>query len=330
VVIAIIALLISVLLPALGEARRTARTVRCLTNMKQLGVAMHTYAAEFKEQLYSYSWKANVTYTSPGQPSYTAGTDVDAACNQMADIVRRRGDRTVAEAPVIGAFFPYLRYTHLVIQDYLSQALPDPIVACPEDRLQAQWGQDPRGYDNGLYTPDYGHGVGTPSWRWPYRSNYWITVSAFDKNPIGSRAFAADYGHINLFIGPNVHFGNRKISDVAFMSSKVFMYEQYGRHISKKFDYRAFFGFNTARPIVQMFDNSVSIKASKDANLGNADPNAPNGTLTQTQYTPPADTPDPLPPEGTAGRPSTVYYQYSRSGLKGIDFGGNEVRGTAY
>src|SRR3954463_10866166 len=94
VVIAIIALLIAMLLPALGEARRVARSARCLSNMRQLGTAMHTYAAEFKEQLYSYSWKQGVVY--PGTGFAATNSDVDAACNQMVDIVRRRGDRNAS------------------------------------------------------------------------------------------------------------------------------------------------------------------------------------------------------------------------------------------
>lgn len=48
VVIAIIALLIGILLPALGKARDTARSVRCLTQVKQMGLSMTLYANEFK------------------------------------------------------------------------------------------------------------------------------------------------------------------------------------------------------------------------------------------------------------------------------------------
>ena len=40
VVIAIIAILVSLLLPALKHAREAARTVLCLSNLKQIGVAI--------------------------------------------------------------------------------------------------------------------------------------------------------------------------------------------------------------------------------------------------------------------------------------------------
>lgn len=51
VVIGIIALLISILLPALSAARRQAVTVQCLNNFKQLGAAINMYADDFNQSL---------------------------------------------------------------------------------------------------------------------------------------------------------------------------------------------------------------------------------------------------------------------------------------
>ena len=64
VVIAIIALLIGILLPALGEARKAARKAICFSNQRQLAIAMNTYSADFEDQIASFSWEAN---TSPSQ-----------------------------------------------------------------------------------------------------------------------------------------------------------------------------------------------------------------------------------------------------------------------
>jgi prepilin-type N-terminal cleavage/methylation domain-containing protein len=48
VVIGIIALLISILLPALGKARRSANTVKCLANQKQLVMGLIAYSNDYK------------------------------------------------------------------------------------------------------------------------------------------------------------------------------------------------------------------------------------------------------------------------------------------
>jgi prepilin-type N-terminal cleavage/methylation domain-containing protein/prepilin-type processing-associated H-X9-DG protein len=51
VVISIIALLVGILLPALGAARKTAQRAVCLSNQRQVGVAMMTYATNNDDRL---------------------------------------------------------------------------------------------------------------------------------------------------------------------------------------------------------------------------------------------------------------------------------------
>ena len=65
VVVAIIAILLSLLLPALRNARLSAASGRCLSNLHQVGLASNMYTAEFKGDLPSYA-----PYFGPTPPGF--------------------------------------------------------------------------------------------------------------------------------------------------------------------------------------------------------------------------------------------------------------------
>ncbi len=66
VVISIIALLVGILLPALGAARETARATVCLSNTRQLGTGFYGYATDSK-MVMPYCFRE---YNDPRQPFY--------------------------------------------------------------------------------------------------------------------------------------------------------------------------------------------------------------------------------------------------------------------
>jgi prepilin-type N-terminal cleavage/methylation domain-containing protein len=77
VVVAIIAVLVSVLLPALGKAREASRRVSCSSNLRQLGTGFHYYANENSDWLpLAYDFKVNqqwpykiASFIAPGFPA---------------------------------------------------------------------------------------------------------------------------------------------------------------------------------------------------------------------------------------------------------------------
>lgn len=75
VVIGIIALLISILLPSLNKAREAAKTVQCMSNQRQLGLAVQMYAGENKGMIpYPYDWSLNPMAQVPplGNETYSS------------------------------------------------------------------------------------------------------------------------------------------------------------------------------------------------------------------------------------------------------------------
>jgi prepilin-type N-terminal cleavage/methylation domain-containing protein/prepilin-type processing-associated H-X9-DG protein len=76
VVIAIIAILAALLLPSLAKAKSAAHKAACLSNLRQIGIAIHTYASDNAEKI-PYGPKAP-PFTSPADfyPSTGAPTSL--------------------------------------------------------------------------------------------------------------------------------------------------------------------------------------------------------------------------------------------------------------
>jgi prepilin-type processing-associated H-X9-DG protein len=72
VVIGIIAILVGILLPALGKARREAQGAACLSNLRQLSNAVIMYASENNEFMPCRAGTSNLAWTGPG--SVASGT----------------------------------------------------------------------------------------------------------------------------------------------------------------------------------------------------------------------------------------------------------------
>ncbi len=334
VVVAIIAILVALILPAISGARRAAKLQICASNLRQMGIGGASYAADFKEFVYNYSWKR--TGTGQFLPTEfndlnTAPNDMDAQRNQFVDIFRRRANRPMAKEATL---LPQILYGHFVLMDYLAKRLPEPIYTCPEDLVRVGWARNIDQFAAGAAAP-YPAAVGVPipagdrDIRWAYSSTYEPTTGVFD--PLQSQSIRTTSGTVVSSRVRNTagdHFiydattsnqlGLTLYSQVSFAGDKVHLYEAHARHTRIK----TYFASPGASVNLLFFDGSVRYVNNKTANKG-WDPKSPASGPYQFQYKP--DRWEPPTRSGAATEPVFGYYRYTRGGLKGVDVGMKEV-----
>lgn len=317
VVIAIIALLIGILLPAIGAARETARRAACLSGQRQFAVAAASYQNDFRDAIAAYSWRQQTGVPTPSSfpDLQMPGDDGEAAIFQAVDIIRRRTYLTNLPVP---SRLPHREYSHLVLIDYLTLNLPEPIVACPSDRQRKLWQEDPTDRTN---VPMQGQWAQTSDWLW-FSSTYQVVPASWqpDMQTGNDRVFTQVPTDHNWFNGGGqIRTGGRRALEVTFPSQKAFMFEFYDYHTTRN---GVFYAYDQAQIALQFFDGSVRVYKSDTINPGFKPerPQAPNPT---TMWYVPQPFEPPLIGQPNTPLPGRV--RWTRGGLRGIDVGGAEV-----
>lgn len=145
VVIAIIALLIGILLPAIGKARQTAQDIRCLAQTRSMGQAMNFYATDFKD------WFPVIPVTQPN-PQYLQNQETAGGVAGMFSTFQIGDGQGTLEPPSASGDVRFTgalsagpgRYVNgsdvPIMRNYMESF---EILVCPRDKEDYYFGRQP-------------------------------------------------------------------------------------------------------------------------------------------------------------------------------------------
>lgn len=319
VVIGIIAIIMSILMPGLWNARKLSRAALCKSNLRQFGESAGSYAIDFGGKIFSFSWTTGQTPSDyddlvvpPGQRVF----DTEANARQATDIIRRR---SLSEPNFVKPqpWIPAVDYSHLVLLDYMAVELPVPIAACPEDRSLKLWQSDVEAFNRGDFgpeQPEFTGFAGRVMRAKPYSSSYEVTPASYDRSVVGGRVSQGAGNHYVYGTNSNTKIGGVRFDQVLFPSSKVHTHDTIQRHSKKPL----FFAHpDVVQPVLQ-FDGAVVDRRTRDAGIGWR-PNRPTEGPTIITYEPFRYE----PPTSSGAESEEFYgrYRWTRGGVRGIDFG---------
>ena len=346
VVIAIIALLIGILLPAMSEARKTAKTTKCIAKMQQIGVAVNSYAISYQDKIVSFSWTRNLpvqtAFADLAPPATGYADDLQAAASQAIDIIRRRIPVGAGDIQRPANWIPQILYNHLALVEDQDWTVPTQNMLCTEDAARNRWTKSWSTFVSGAAAP-YAGGGATPA----ADQRRWFASASFNFVPAamapdsGSSAIinAGTHRFYSPIANPNV-VGKRKYSSVLNPTGKVVVYDNEARHFGKRSWHCV---YPEAKQPLLFFDGHVNVHTNGVPSLtGNTlpfgqqrkgnevnpgwIPTAPTGGTPFTYgYQNPEPWEAPLRNGTYTGTDTmTGYYRYTRGGLKGHDVGAAE------
>lgn len=330
ITLVVLIVLMMTIAPAMGHLRGESNNEMSRANLMQIGQGRDQYAVDHKDQIFSYSWRAGVTYTMPDGRNRNASSDQEAAANQNTAILMRRTGRLTGIFKIRTASnrLPHRRFSHLVLLDYLAgdddSAFMNPIGIDPADQNQLVWSERPL---------EYGANSGVPyvdgpiqgydddsSWFGVENKQRWTFGSSYQAVPFAWQGDGPDNVYVPVASTPHLfssrgtpELGRRLTTDVAFPAQKVHMFEEFDREQKR----HPYFAYDHAAVEKLMFDGSINSQISGEAN-SSVSPDQP-GVDWEQRYVPLQHFPIPLGGFNDFTE-LNMRFRWTRDGLQGIDY----------
>lgn len=315
----VVAVLLAVFALAGADNRRNASLSGSISNLKQFAWAGSAYTADCSDRFWTFSW---TRLDHP--PGFSFASDQDAAIGQATNIIQRRALPSFT-TPV--NWLPHISYSSLVLADQLNMDLPIPWLVSPMDPWRPTWQQcldapNPSGCFLALpISRRPQEQSNNDTLRWMFSSSYQLGPAFISRDTReGSQTTVQSSlsNHYNYDVG-SLPLGDRLMTQVVYPSRKAMLWDTYQRHFGRNL----YYAYPECRLPILQADGAALVRATSESNQG-AYPNLPtNPAPIRFNYVPrPWEYPT---RSGTASELVTGYYQWTRGGLRGRDFGDVEV-----